>query len=159
MLGFIFGLMAGTALAILLMLLFLKTFFFRIVFQEQKSPFSFTDTCDALRLELEKNNWKVPQVHDLQETMFKYGKQVNQVRVYEICQPELAYEILARDGERIVSSLMPCRIAVYEKKNGKTYASVMNGSLMAWFGQGVVRRVLRKASAEVQMIIRKALGN
>lgn len=74
MAGFITGLILGIATGILLVYLFFRLFFFRIFFLEDKSPFSFIDTCDALRVEAEKNNWKVPMVHDLQETMLKWGK-------------------------------------------------------------------------------------
>ena len=57
-------------------------------------------------------------VHDLQATMKKFDKDVRSVKVFDICHPDHSYEILSRDQERIVSNLMPCRIAVYEKNDG-----------------------------------------
>lgn len=158
MAGFITGLILGIATGILLVYLFFRLFFFRIFFLEDKSPFSFIDTCDALRVEAEKNNWKVPMVHDLQETMLKWGKKISQIRIYEFCKPEFAYEILSNDAEKLAASLMPCRIAVFERKDGKTYVSLMNPKMISLFAGGIISRTMKNAACEMEAIISKALG-
>jgi len=157
MTGFITGLILGTGTVVLLVYLLLRFFFFRILFLENESPFPFIDTCDALRVEAEKNNWRVPMVHDLQETMLKWGKQIGQIRIYEFCKPESAYEILSLDAEKLISSLMPYRIAVFERKNGKTYVSLMNLKPITFFAGGKVRRIMKRTADEIDIIIRKAL--
>lgn len=159
MVGFITGLILGIGAGILLVYLFLRFFFFRIFFLEDKSPFSFIDTCDALRVEAEKNNWRVPMVHDLQETMLKWGKKISQIRIYEFCKPEFAYEILSHDAEKLVSSLMPCRIAVFERNDGKTYISLMNTKLISLFAGGIISRTMKNTSKQIDTIIKKAFGN
>ena len=154
MTGFILGIGTG----ILLVILFIKLFFFRIFFIEYKSPFPFIDTCDALREEAEKYNWKVPMVHDLQETMLKWGKKTSQIRIYEFCKPEFADEILSHDAEKLASSLMPCRIAVFERKDENTYLSLMHPKLLTFFAGGRISHTMKSAAREMDAIIRKALN-
>lgn len=158
MIGFILGLLAGFLLSIQVFLS-IRILLFRMLYQERKSPFPFIDTCDALRLELENCNWKIVQMHDLQETLIKYGKQVNQIRIYEVFQPDYTYEIMAKECEYTIASFIPCRIVVYEKTNRKTFVSVVNGKLMTPFAPKRIRRIMAKATMEIQNCIRKALGD
>ena len=98
---------------------------------ESQSKFGFTATVDSLSDVAVKNGWKVTMVHDLQETMKKNGKEVMPVKVLEICNPGLAYQILSKDELRDASPMLPCRISVYEKSDGKTYVSRMNAPAFA----------------------------
>jgi uncharacterized protein (DUF302 family) len=97
--------------------------------------------------------WKIPTIHDLQATMTKFGKDVKKVMVFELCHPEHAYKILSKDQERVVSSLMPCRVAIYEKSNGKVYASRMNTALMGKMMSGVIPEVMAEASRESEEML------
>ena len=57
------------------------------------------------------------------------------------------------DDERIVSIFMPCRISVYEKSDGKTYISRLDGvNLSAMFG-GIIEEVMTAANAEMENMI------
>lgn len=93
---------------------------------ETQSRFSFDQTVEKLTAVITENGWKVTYTHDLQETMKKNGKEVLPVKIIELCNPNFAYQILSRDDVRESSNLLPCRIAVYEKADGKTYLSRMN---------------------------------
>jgi len=100
-------------------------------FLESESKYNFTETVEKLTAEIEKNTWKLSVVHDLQETLKKNGSEVLPIKVFALCHPKYSSKILSRDEERIVSTLMPCRISVYEKSNGKTYISRMNTGVLA----------------------------
>src|SRR6056297_1032576 len=96
---------------------------------------------------VEEHGWKIPSIYGLQKSMKKFGKSdIKAVKVFELCHPDHAHKILDRNDERIASSLMPCRIAIYEKNDGKVYASRMNSSLMASFMDGVIPDVMSVAS-------------
>ena len=97
--------------------------------------------------------WKIPHVNDLQATMHKFGKEVRQVKVYEICQPDHAFKILSQDDERIVSSLMPCRVAIYEKSDGSVYVSRMNSGLLSRPMNKIIRSTMSDAAAETEQIL------
>lgn len=120
---------------------------------EDESKYSFTESVEKFEQKALADGWKIPTVHDLQKTMANFGKDVLSVKVFELCHPEHAYEILSRDAERVVSSLMPCRVAIYERSNGKTYISRMNSSLMGSMMGGVVPDVMKIAFAESEAII------
>jgi uncharacterized protein (DUF302 family) len=93
----------------------------------------------------------------LQKTLHDNGKDVLAVKVISLCHPRHSGKLLATDNERIVSSLMPCRISVYEKSDGKTYVSRLNSSLMAPLIGDLVAEVMSRSAADVEEIIRLAL--
>ena len=64
-----------------------------------------------------------------------------------------AEKILKEGDERIVSSLMPCRVAIYEKPDGKVYISRMNSGLMAKTMGGIIAEVMSTASKENEEIL------
>ena len=97
---------------------------------EQKSKYGFEKTIQILTENAEKKEWKVPFVHDLQQSLAKSGKSVKPVRVIEICKPQYSGKMLELNDERIMSVMMPCRISVYEKDDGKTYVSLINVEAM-----------------------------
>lgn len=98
---------------------------------EGLSRFDFATTVDTLSDVILSGGWKVLTTHDLQATMQKNGKEVLPVKVMEICNPNLAFQILGKDELRDVSPMLPCRISVYEKADGNTYVSRMNAPAFA----------------------------
>jgi uncharacterized protein (DUF302 family) len=118
---------------------------------ENRSRYNFEESVTRLQEAVEKGGWKIPAVHDLQATLLKFGKEkVNSVKVFEICNPDLAEKILKTNDERIVSALMPCRVAVYEKDNGEVYFSRMNSGLLSKPMGKVTRKQMSRAFAETE---------
>lgn len=97
---------------------------------ESKSKYSFTQTVDTLTKVAEQNKWKVIIVHDLQASLKKNGKEVLPVKVIEVCNPNYSFNVLNKEEFKLFSSMMPCRISVYEKADGKTYVSRINSDFM-----------------------------
>ncbi len=120
---------------------------------EDQSRFDFEETVSYLE-ELAKNHgWSVPTVHNLQKSMEKAGHEVNEVKVLALCNPNHAINILQGDEERIVSSMMPCRVAVYVKADGQTYISRMNSKLMSKGMNKNVRSTMKSAFTEMEEIL------
>ena len=124
---------------------------------ENQSKKNFNETIEWIDSVATENKWKVIALHNLQEAMNKNGYEVLPVKVFAICQPHHAYKVLGKDDERIVSSMMPCRISVYEKSDGKTYISRMNTSIMASSFEGVVKDVMVSTSEEIEVMIKPLL--
>jgi uncharacterized protein (DUF302 family) len=124
-----------------------------IMLKEKSVNLSFAEADSLFQKTTIEKGWKIATIHDLQATMKKFDKDVKSVKVYELCHPEHAYKILSQDAERIVSSLMPCRISIYEKSDGKVYVSWMNTGLMGSVMEGVVPEVMSDASRESKEII------
>ena len=98
---------------------------------ENKSRFDFEKTLEVLVAESEKRAWKIPAIHDLQQSLAKSGKNVRPVKVIEICKPEYSGKMLELSDERIISVMMPCRISVYVKDDDLTYISIINTGELA----------------------------
>lgn len=120
-----------------------------MMLKEAESKYNFEQAVTVFEQTALEMGWKIPKVHDMRQTMENFGKHgIKNMKVFELCHPVHAYEILSRDDERIVSSMMPCRVSIYEKSDGKTYVSWMNTSMMGNMMGGVIADVMGIASAE-----------
>lgn len=151
--GILIGIVTGLALGLLIAFFISPS----LMFREDKYSKDFDTTVAALEQEIAKKGWKVPVVHDLQATMKKFDKDVRSVKIMEICHPELSYEILSRCEEKIVSSMMPCRISVYEKEDGSVWISRMNSGLLSKPMSPVIRKTMSAAAADVEEIIAEVM--
>ncbi len=115
----------------------------RMMLQERPSLHGLEETVKRLSQAAIEGGWVVSSVMPLDESIVKNGgERVRPVRLVNICQPHHASTILREDGARIVSVLMPCTIAVYEKGDGKVYVSAMNPAVLAPLFGGVIGRVM-----------------
>jgi uncharacterized protein (DUF302 family) len=121
---------------------------------EHPSRFEFGKTVDLLIAESERRDWKVPAVHDLQQSLAKSGKAVRPVKVIEICKPQYSGKMLELNDERIISVMMPCRISVYEKEDGKAYVSLINAGELASGLPAIIAGVMKEASDETFEIVK-----
>ncbi len=127
------------------------------MFLETLSPFDFRSTVELLSKEIENKSWKISNVYDLQKTLNQHGKDVLPVKVFSLCHPNHSSRILEKDSERIISSMMPCRVSIYEKADGKTYISRMNSSMGAAGFGGIAEEVMTESANEVEEIIEHIL--
>ena len=122
---------------------------------ENESRFGFDESVGKLTELITAKGWKVTVTHDLQETMKKNGKSVLPVKVIELCNPGYAYQILNEDIYRSVSPMLPCRIAVYEKTDGKTYISRMNAPAFAALIGGEAEQTILNAYHDAEEMIKE----
>jgi len=151
--GIIIGIVSGMVIGLLIAFLISPS----LMFREDINGKDFDATVAKLEKEIEERGWKTPVVHDLQATMKKFGKDVRSVKVLEICHPDLSYQILSQSEEKIVSSMMPCRISVYEKEDGSVWISRMNSGFLAKPMSRVIRLTMSAAAADVEEIIAEVM--
>jgi uncharacterized protein (DUF302 family) len=120
---------------------------------ESISKFDFPATIEKLTAAVVESGWKMPAVHDLQNTIRNFGKEILPIKVLEICHPKHSGRLLELNDERIVSTFMPCRISVYEKSDGKVYISRLNGALLSMSFGGLVEEVMGLANSEMEEMI------
>ena len=149
MTGIIIGLAAGIVIGGVIIFLLSPS----LMLKESKSNYDFETTVAKLQASIDEMGWKTPHIHDLQETLKKFEKDVRRVKVFEICHPDHAFNILSRSDERIVSNLMPCRIAVYEKEDGSIWLSRMNAGLVSKPMKKTIRSTMSVAARETEEII------
>lgn len=123
------------------------------MFLENQSTKDFTSTVEWIEKTAVEENWKVIAIHNLQEALDKAGYEVIPVKVFSICKPDIAVKILDKDDERVVSSMMPCRVSVYEKSDGKTYISRVNTITMADGFDGIMKEVMVSTGEEIEELL------
>jgi uncharacterized protein (DUF302 family) len=126
---------------------------------EQLSPYDFDKTVELLTQAAAQKEWQMPAIHDLQNSLAKSGKAVKPVKVIEICKPKFSGQMLEKNDERIVSVMMPCRISVYLKDDGRTYVALINGSALVGEMPENVKNVMTEASDEVFKIVESVIGS
>jgi uncharacterized protein (DUF302 family) len=151
-------LLAGIAAGILIGIVSVAMAAPRLMVVEDRSPLPFDETVSRIVAAAESRGWKVPAVHELDVSVRKAGREVLPATVIELCKPDLAGRILEEDRSRVVTSLMPCRVAVYRTADGAVIVSRMNTTLMARVFGGTVTRVMAEASADSEAILAAALG-
>jgi uncharacterized protein (DUF302 family) len=125
---------------------------------EQVSPFNVDSTVEKLIAAATQKSWQNPAVHDLQQSLAKSGKSVLPVKVVEICKPEYSGKMLEKNEERIVSVMMPCRISVYEKTDGKTYVTLLNMTAMSAGYSAIAVDAIKGATDESFEIVKSVIG-
>ena len=101
------------------------------------------DACQSFEEIIELSDFGILHVHDMEETMQKKGVSLGEsCRVYEICNPHLAKEILSVDMS--ANMLLPCRISIYTENNSTKIGMVNPTQLI-------------KASARAETLMAPAL--
>lgn len=124
---------------------------------EDESKYGFEETVEKFEKEVKEAGWKVAGLHDMKEILDGFGYDVDNIKIYELCSSKYSALILEEDDERIVSPLMPCRVAIYEKSDGKTYITRMNSTLMAKPFGGLIDDVMQDAAGETEIILEKLI--
>lgn len=126
---------------------------------ERVSSYSFDRTVELLIEAATQKNWQIPAVHDLQQSLAKSGKTVKPVKVIEMCKPEYSGQMLEKNDERIVSVMMPCRISVYLKDDGKTYFALVNIPAISSGMPETIKNVMEQSAQEVNEIVETLVEN
>jgi uncharacterized protein (DUF302 family) len=144
---FVLGLLLGVAVAGAALVLFGAGW----MLSEHASPVGVDETVARLEAAAKKEGWVVIGVQKIHESVKKHGEgEILPVHVMSVCHPKYAARILKEDGNRVVSVMMPCRIAVYAKADGKAYVSTMNAGLVGRLFGGTIADVMAGDVADAQ---------
>ena len=79
---------------------------------------------------------------------------MTRVKIVTLCNPHYANRILDDDKDKIVTTMMPLGLGVYETKDGAVYISEMNVGLMGMMFGGTIADVMGDASTDIaQMMV------
>lgn len=123
------------------------------LFIESPCRYSFDQTVEKLSDIILNGGWNISVILDLQASLRKSDITVLPVKVIELCNPTIASRILQRSETRIYSAMLPCKISIYEKENGKTSISVLNSGAFATQIGGEVETVMVEAFSQVERFI------
>lgn len=130
----------------------------RDLFLESESPLKYAETVEALKAEMTADGWSVLATHDLSVALAKKGHTVLPVSIIEGCSGKFSVVLLKNDDTRYISSLLPCRLSVYETSTGKVIISRMNTEVMGAQMEPAVTEVMGKAGASLEVIIARVLS-
>ena len=119
-----------------------------------RSQLPVDETVAAVEKAALTRQWKVPKTYDIQKTLQDAGHaDMTPLKIVSICQPHHAYNILQNDRDKLVAAIMPCRVGVYQGRDGQTYIAEMNMGLMSkLFGGNIATVMGEVAVEEAQMI-------
>ncbi|GAO29625.1 hypothetical protein JCM15548_11834 [Geofilum rubicundum JCM 15548] len=123
------------------------------ILSERESRLDFEQTVEQLQANAAELGYVVPIVHDMQANMLKAGVEVAPAKIIELCHGGRAKEILTSDYDRFNMSMLPCRVAVYEKEDGLTYISWTNYDQFSQLEHGVSMAVFRQVADDYDEII------
>ena len=154
----IFTAMGGFVLGIGVMMLTAFSAAPKLMVIEDDSRYGFEETIEIVKTTAAEQGWKIPTVHMIHDAVSPYGYTVDRVAVLELCQPHHAGKILSDDRAKVVTSMMPCRVSVYETDDGSIKVSRMNTSLMAQAFGGTVAAVMAEATSENEAILESVIN-
>ncbi len=116
-----------------------------------KSPVGFDETVAAVeQAVVAQQGWKVAKVFDIQKNILDAGhKGMTRVKIVTLCNPHYANRILSDDKDKVVTTMMPLGIGVYETRDGSVYMSEMNVGLMGMMFGGAIAEVMGDASSDI----------
>jgi len=120
-----------------------------------KSKYDFEETVSRLEEASYENNWEVLHIYDMGDCLYErgFGSGMN-ITILSICQSEYSYEILQEDENKKIAAIMPCRIGIYEDKEGDVYITRMNIGLFSKVFTGTIGEILGLVAADDEKIIK-----
>ena len=116
-----------------------------------KSPYGFDETVVAVEKAVtSQKGWKVAKVFDIQKNITDAGYEgMTKVKIVTLCNPHYAKRILSEDKDKVVTTMMPLGIGVYETSGGSVYMSEMNIGIMGMMFGGNIAKVMGEASTDI----------
>lgn len=136
MLKVIGGFLGGVAVVVLLAYNLMTS----LMFREVPSPFGVEETVARIQQNIQNtgNGWTLIGLRNPGKAVEADGGNTLPVIMVEACSTKYSGPILNDDSVRFLSILMPCKISVYKKNDGKTYIGLMNaGPMGRMFGPKV----------------------
>ena len=120
---------------------------------EHQSRYDFDETVAKLKNNVSEAGWSVVGEFDYKEILGEKGFDIRNIKILAVCSGKYSAEILALDDERMVSPLMPCRLAVYEKSDGNTYIARLNSGEVAQPFGGVIAETMMAVALDTEAIV------
>ena len=123
---------------------------------EVESPLGFDETLVKLEENAKYAGWKVPskwKVNFQKNLMKVTGTDIGKNQVLKMCEPDAAARMLVHDEYKLLTTMMPCTIAVYEKSDGKTYISLMNMEMLGMIYGGLIAEIADELAPQMMEMV------
>lgn len=111
----------------------------------------------AVKAAAQAEGFRVSNVHDIAASLRKEGIEREPYATVEVCDSKIAAQVL--DSEPLLGSIMPCRIAVFQKGKETIVSMIRPTRLMTMFPlKPEVERDAAQVEQSMKAIIDKATG-
>ncbi|PKN54784.1 MAG: hypothetical protein CVU56_24715 [Deltaproteobacteria bacterium HGW-Deltaproteobacteria-14] len=126
------------------------------MFVEVASPYDHAETVRLIEQHIEDQpGWTLTGAYDHQKAILAGGGgDVGPYVILKFCKGTLAGRMLADDERRFFGVMMPISAAIYTKADGRTYVSLVNGTMLSRFFGGTYHDVINDVRLEVEEIFR-----
>jgi uncharacterized protein (DUF302 family) len=130
-----------------------------MMFKEVQSPFGMEETIARIQHniadnpELKAKGWALSGLRNPARAVQTDGGNVLPVQMIEACSTKYSAPILKEDTVRFLSILMPCKISIYKKQDGKTYIGTMNAGLMGKMFGPLVGEVMGHVAEDQKLFL------
>lgn len=154
-------LIIGVLIGLLVAFYLMKSFLPQLMIKTVQSKYEFEETVSRLEEKSYEYQWEVLHVYDIGDCLFNQGfnDTYMKVQILSICQPVYSYTILQEDTNKKISAIMPCRIAVYEDREGDVFISRMNIGLFSHFFSGTIGDILKEVAKDDKLITSEIINN
>lgn len=124
---------------------------------EVPSPLGFDETLARLEANAKDLGWKVPKKWkvDFQKNLKRVtDTDIGPNRVLKMCEPWAAAKLLVKDEYKMLTAMMPCTIAVFQKSDGKTYVAMMNLEAMGKMYGGDVLTMTKELAPQMDQMLK-----
>ena len=147
----IYGLL-GFVIGIIVMGLVVYSTASDIMIVENESKYGFDETIEKIQQASDQMGWKIPAIHRIDKSVNKAGYYSLPVAVIELCKPSHAAKVLENDDDKVVTSMMPCRVSIYQTRSGKVIVSRMNTGLVSKVFSETVAETMEAATKDTEEI-------
>lgn len=126
-----------------------------LMFTEQVSPFSVEETTARIQQNIQAagNGWSISGLRNPAKPIEAEGGNVLPVLLIEACSTLYSGPILKDDRVRFLSLLMPCKISIYKKSDGKVYIGILNAGLIGRLFGSFVGDIMDKVVVDQQKFL------
>lgn len=147
----------GFVLGLAVMMFIIYTSAAGIMIVEDESKYGFEETVEKIQQVSAEKGWKIPSIHRIDKSVNKAGYNVLPVAIIELCKPDHAAQVLKEDKDKVVTSMMPCRVSIYETSDGKVIVSRMNSGLVSKVFGETVTETMEAASNDTEIIFESVI--
>jgi uncharacterized protein (DUF302 family) len=126
-----------------------------LMFNERVSPFGLEETVARIQENIENSGtgWTLSGLRNPSAAVKADGGNTLPVMMVEACSTKYSGPILNDDSVKFLSILMPCKISVYKKNDGKIYIGNMNAGLIGPMFGPLVGGIMQQVAADQQKFL------
>ena len=126
----------------------------RVMFKEVRSPFDHAQTINVIRERVAaRSGWRVTAEIDQRAAILAGGAEdVGPYHILKICHGGHASRMLGADSRKYFGVMMPISVAVYQRSDGHTYVSLVNGDAISKVFGGRYEEVLLDVRTDMEHI-------